>query len=320
MEGGGSQDQVRDNNVRYHDLAAAHYDTKWGISYGFQGQAQVVGKLHKALGREPDGFGRGLEIGAGTGYFGLNLLRAGVLREAVATDVSPGMLAVLDDSAAELGLPVTTRVCEAAELPFGDGSFDLVFGHAVLHHLPDLAAAFREFRRVLRPGGQVAFCGEPSLYGDRLAQWPKRGAYALSPLWRRALRARARSARRPGWSGRSTCMRSRPPTWRATRAPRGLPTCACRARSWRPACSAGSTARWRAPPNPSGCRAPGTTTRTAATWRCSAWTVRCSRAGCRPRCSTTCWSRRAPRVRSAPARAWRPARAAPSRRPGRAAS
>ena len=198
MEGGGSQDQVRDDNVRYHDLAAAHYDTKWGISYGFQGQAQVVGKLRKALGREPDGFGRGLEIGAGTGYFGLNLLRAGVLREAVATDVSPGMLAVLDDSAAELGLPVTTRVCEAAELPFGDGSFDLVFGHAVLHHLPDLAAAFREFRRVLRPGGQVAFCGEPSLYGDRLAQWPKRGAYALSPLWRRALRASARTANGSG--------------------------------------------------------------------------------------------------------------------------
>src|SRR5215211_3773877 len=102
--------------------------------------------------RGPEGFSRGLEIGAGTGYFSLNLLRAGVLREAVATDISPGMLAVLDDSAADLGLPVTTRVCEAAQLPFEDGSFDLVFGHAVLHHLPDLAAAFREFRRVLRPG------------------------------------------------------------------------------------------------------------------------------------------------------------------------
>jgi SAM-dependent methyltransferase len=185
-------DRIRDDNVRYHDLAAAHYDTKWGISYGRQGQAQVVGKLAKALGRSPEGFSRGLEIGAGTGYFSLNLLRAGVLDSAVATDISPGMLAVLDETASKLALPVTTTVCEAVELPFEDDSFDLVFGHAVLHHLPDLEAAFREFRRVLRPGGQVAFCGEPSLYGDRLASWPKRGAYALSPLWRRALRAGAR--------------------------------------------------------------------------------------------------------------------------------
>jgi ubiquinone/menaquinone biosynthesis C-methylase UbiE len=185
--------QIRDDNVRYHDLAAAHYDAKWGISYGRQGQRQVVSKLAKALGHSPEGFSRGLEIGAGTGYFGLNLLRAGVLDEAVATDISPGMLEVLDQSARQLRLPVTTEVCEAGELPFEDDSFDLVFGHAVLHHLPDLAGAFREFRRVLRPGGCVAFCGEPSRYGDRLASWPKRGAYALSPLWRRALRANARS-------------------------------------------------------------------------------------------------------------------------------
>jgi ubiquinone/menaquinone biosynthesis C-methylase UbiE len=115
-----------------------------------------------------------------------------VLSEAVATDISPGMLGVLDASARRLSLPVSTQVCEAGELPFEDDSFDLVFGHAVLHHLPDLEGAFREFRRVLRPGGSVAFCGEPSHYGDRLAQWPKRGAYRLSPLWRRALRAPAR--------------------------------------------------------------------------------------------------------------------------------
>jgi ubiquinone/menaquinone biosynthesis C-methylase UbiE len=186
-------EQIRDDNVRYHDLAADRYDSKWGISYGRQGQAQVVGKLAKSLGRRPEGFTRGLEIGAGTGYFSLNLLRAGVLEEAVATDISPGMLRVLDKSAQRMKLPVSTRVCEAERLPFEDDSFDLVFGHAVLHHLPDLEGAFREFQRVLRPGGYVAFCGEPSHYGDRLASWPKRGAYALSPIWRRALRAPARS-------------------------------------------------------------------------------------------------------------------------------
>ena len=183
---------IRDANVRYHDLAAGHYDSKWGINYGEVGQAQVVGKLRKALGTEPGVFDRALEIGAGTGYFTLNLMRAGVIGEAVATDISPGMLRTLSDSASELGLTVETRVCEASALPFADASFDLVFGHAVLHHLPDLSGAFREFRRVLRPGGVVAFCGEPSRYGDRISAVPKRGALALAPLWRGLMGAGAR--------------------------------------------------------------------------------------------------------------------------------
>ena len=189
-----SAESIRDANVRYHDLAAHHYDSKWGITYGEVGQAQVESKLRKALGHEPRRYGRGLEIGAGTGYFTLNLLRAGIVREAVATDISPGMLSTLERSAEELGLPVETAACDASELPFEDGSFDLVFGHAVLHHLPNLDAAFREFRRVLRPGGVVAFCGEPSHYGDRIAVWPKRGANAVAPLWRALMRAAPRPA------------------------------------------------------------------------------------------------------------------------------
>jgi SAM-dependent methyltransferase len=192
-----SPERIRDANVRYHDLAAEHYDSKWGINYGEVGQAPVTSKLRKALGHEPGRYERALEIGAGTGYFTLNLLRAGVVGEAVATDISPGMLARLERSAAEMGLRVESAACEAAELPFQDGSFDLVFGHAILHHLPDLAAAFREFRRVLRPGGVVAFCGEPSHYGDRLASWPKRGANALAPLWRALMGA----APRPSTNG-----------------------------------------------------------------------------------------------------------------------
>src|SRR3954471_22932602 len=120
-------ERILGDNVRYHDLAASDYDYKWGISYGRIGQDQVVGKLRKALGGEPSRFERALEIGAGTGYFTLNLLRAGVIEQAVASDVSPGMLAVLDDSAGELGLSVDTVVCDAGALPFPDSSFDLVF-------------------------------------------------------------------------------------------------------------------------------------------------------------------------------------------------
>jgi ubiquinone/menaquinone biosynthesis C-methylase UbiE len=185
-------DTIRSANSRYHDLAAAHYDEKWGITYDEVGQAQVTAKLQRALGGRPRRFGRALEIGAGTGYFGLNLMLAEAIEELVATDISPGMLQALGATADELGLAVETECCEAASLPFPDGSFDLVFGHAVLHHLPDLEAAFGEFRRVLRPGGEIAFCGEPSRYGDRIAALPKRGALAVAPLWRALVGAAAR--------------------------------------------------------------------------------------------------------------------------------
>lgn len=189
---------VLDANVRYHDLAARHYDAKWGITYGEEGQAQVTAKLLKALGRAPGVFDRALEIGAGTGYFTLNLMLAGMVREAVATDISPGMLEALAGSADRLGVVVETTVCEASDLPFEDGSFDLVFGHAVLHHVPDLQRAFGEFRRVLRPGGVIAFCGEPSRHGDRISSLPTRGAYAAAPVWRALIGASERGAGRNG--------------------------------------------------------------------------------------------------------------------------
>ena len=189
----GAAEQIKDVNVRYHDVAAADYDAKWGIDFGEKGRRQVLGKLRKALGEEPGApFDSALEIGAGTGYFTLNLMLTGLVRQAVATDISHGMLAALSDTARDLGLTVRTVRTEAERLPFPDESFDLVFGHAVLHHLTDLEASFAEFGRVLRPGGTVVFCGEPSRYGDRLAALPKRAAMGVSPLWRALMGAGAR--------------------------------------------------------------------------------------------------------------------------------
>src|SRR5579862_4800163 len=183
-------DEIRDVNTRYHDVAASGYDSKWGIDFGDVGQAQVLRKLRKVLGAELDrGYERSLEIGAGTGYFSLNLLQAGVVREATCTDISPGMVRTLACNAATLGLEVRAARADAESLPFGDQSFDLVLGHAVLHHLPDLSCAFDEFHRVLRPGGRIVFAGEPSRVGDRLAALPKRSASSVAPLWRALLRS-----------------------------------------------------------------------------------------------------------------------------------
>jgi ubiquinone/menaquinone biosynthesis C-methylase UbiE len=184
-------EEIRDANTRYHDVAADHYDSKWGIDFADLGLSQVTAKVRKALGREPGHFARSLEIGSGTGYFTLNLMRAGLIGEATCSDISPGMLETLAANAERLGLNVKTEPADAERLPFADASFDLVLGHAVLHHIPDLQRAFMEFERVLAPGGTVLFAGEPSRYGDRLANVPKRFATTIAPLWRRAIGASA---------------------------------------------------------------------------------------------------------------------------------
>jgi SAM-dependent methyltransferase len=181
-------ERILDVNRRYHDAVAHEYDGKWGVDFGPVARDQVLGKMRKLVARAR--FARSLEVGAGTGYFSLNLMLAGVVGQAVCSDVSPGMLAALERNAERNGLEVETVACDAAALPFPDESFDLVVGHAVLHHLPDVGRSFKEFARVLRPGGTVFFAGEPSLYGDRAAAVPKRLAWRLSPLWRRAIGAR----------------------------------------------------------------------------------------------------------------------------------
>jgi ubiquinone/menaquinone biosynthesis C-methylase UbiE len=183
-------EEIRDVNTRYHDVAADHYDAKWGIDFGDIGLEQVGAKVRKVLGARTGRYPRSLEIGSGTGYFTLNMLRAGLIEHATCTDISPGMLTTLSANAERLGLEVQTVAADAERLPFEDASFDLVLGHAVLHHIPDLSRAFGEFARVLAPGGTLLFAGEPSRYGDRLARVPKRFAGTIAPLWRRALRAR----------------------------------------------------------------------------------------------------------------------------------
>ena len=127
-----------------------------------------------------------LEIGGGTGFFLLNLMQSGVATSGTVTDISKGMVIQAVRNAEQLGLRVSGQVADVEELPFDDASFDLVVGHAFLHHIPDVDQALREIMRVLRPGGRFVVCGEPTRKGDlvarrlsRLTWWSARFAAAV---------------------------------------------------------------------------------------------------------------------------------------------
>ena len=64
----------------------------------------------------------------------------------------------------------TGRVADAERMPYDDNTFDVVVGHAVLHHIPDVEQAMREMLRVLKPGGRFVIAGEPTRIGDRYAR------------------------------------------------------------------------------------------------------------------------------------------------------
>ena len=157
-------------NILYHDYEASQYDEKWSISYDERCVAYARARFEKIAGRDGWPYGRVLEVGCGTGFFTLNLKLAGVIDEAHVTDISPGMVDVAQRNAKELGFEVSGRVADAETLPYDDGSFDLVIGHAVLHHIPDVELALREVLRVLKPGGRFVFAGEPTRLGDAVAR------------------------------------------------------------------------------------------------------------------------------------------------------
>jgi ubiquinone/menaquinone biosynthesis C-methylase UbiE len=114
--------------------------------------------------------GRVVEIAIGTGR---NLPHYDDSVTVTGVDLSPEMLALAKDNAAELGREVVLHEGDAAHLPLADATFDTVVCALSLCSIPDPARAIAEMHRVLVPGGRLLLLDHigstwPPLYG---LQW-----------------------------------------------------------------------------------------------------------------------------------------------------
>ena len=115
--------------------------------------------LEKALSGVPDDFsGKLLEVPVGTGILTMPLYKTLPGADITCLDYSADMMRQAQEKAKRLHLKnVTFRQGDVGDLPYEDGTFDIVLSLNGFHAFPDKEAAYREAFRVLKPGG--TFCG-----------------------------------------------------------------------------------------------------------------------------------------------------------------
>jgi ubiquinone/menaquinone biosynthesis C-methylase UbiE len=93
-----------------------------------------------------------LEIAPGPGYLAIEIARLGRFR-VTGVDISHTFVEIATEEAGRAGVRVDFRHGDASELPFDDGTFDLLVCQAAFKNFVQPAAALDEMYRVLRPGG-----------------------------------------------------------------------------------------------------------------------------------------------------------------------
>jgi ubiquinone/menaquinone biosynthesis C-methylase UbiE len=147
------QDSVKQQVAAHWNRRAPGFDADFGHSIRTAAERAAWDRiLDLVVG------GRGtldaLDVGCGTGFLSLELARRG--HRVTGIDFAPQMLAEARKKAAAQGVAVRFEAGDAEQLPFAEGSFDLVMTRHVLWTLPHPEQAIDEWIRVLRPGGRLA--------------------------------------------------------------------------------------------------------------------------------------------------------------------
>ena len=95
-----------------------------------------------------------LEVGLGQGADSEQLIRRGARWSGL--DLTPESITRVQTRLTLRQLPFTAlKQGSVLDIPYADNSFDVVYSHGVLHHVPDIERAQREIWRVLKPGGEL---------------------------------------------------------------------------------------------------------------------------------------------------------------------
>lgn len=98
-----------------------------------------------------------VDVGSGTGSLAVATLARWPDATVIATDAAAGMLEIARETVAGADPRFSTLVGPAEQLPLSDGSVDIVLSSFVFQLVPDRRRALKECRRVLRPGGLLAY-------------------------------------------------------------------------------------------------------------------------------------------------------------------
>ncbi len=139
-----TREEVKTANRRYFDAAASVYEAVDGRRG--EGLAAYLDRHLEEISRTVGG-NSFLDLGCGTGFVAA---RAGrFFSRPAGVDLSPGIVG----EARRLHPEIPFLVADGDRLPFPAGRFDAAASVALLHHLFDHEAVFREVFRVLKPGG-----------------------------------------------------------------------------------------------------------------------------------------------------------------------
>lgn len=130
-------------------------------------------ELHRALDKK--NYRKVLDIGCGPGFFSILLAQMGY--EVTAVDYTENMLAEARKNTEAYHVPVDFRRMDAQNLDFSDETFDFVISRNVLWNLENPTKAYREWLRVLKPGGSLMNCDGNFYYYVKDADYGSRSCW-----------------------------------------------------------------------------------------------------------------------------------------------